>query len=524
MILNPRATAEPGRSAPATRKQAAGKRRVADPGWLFFAWLLCGCQPALPLVKGEPPISVAPHRPWRPPVEKAGDKPRPPRAVPVELDSRREAFALEDVLYIALQNHPATRVAWENARAAAAALGAKKSADYPSLTLDLGFTEAYHNVAAQGMPAGAHGQFGPSLTLSYLLLDLGGRSAGVDNARELLVASNWLHNAVLQQTVLQTQLAFYQYLAARALHESERVSLAEAEAGLEAVLARGEAGVATLADQLQAQTYLSKTRLALLQFAGQVQISHGALASSMGLPPDEPFEIRPLPQDVSIQGTTAKVEDLMQQALASRPDLKAAAARARAAQARLREARAAGLPSLSVAGTLGSVFLDDLDTHAATASAMVMLRIPLFTGFGQAYQKLQAEAEERAAFALVEGVSGQIEQQVFTAYFSLQTAAERARTAAELLGHASQSAEVALGRYQAGVGSILELLSAQAALADARANQIQTRLQWYASMAQLTHDTGLLELPHPADPARSRAPARADTPADRADPADKDKP
>ena len=54
------------------------------------------------------------------------------------------------------------------------------------------------------------------------------------------------------------------------------------------------------------------------------------------------------------------------------------------------------------------------------------------------------------------------------------------------------AATVALARYQAGVGTILDLLAAQAALEGARAQMIQARSDWYVSLAQLAHDTGTL--------------------------------
>jgi outer membrane protein TolC len=67
-------------------------------------------------------------------------------------------------------------------------------------------------------------------------------------------------------------------------------------------------------------------------------------------------------------------------------------------------------------------------------------------------------------------------------------------TAEDLLASAQQSSEVALGRYRAGVGTVLDLLAAQTALADARAQRVQSRLAWSVSLAQLTHDAGLLDV------------------------------
>jgi outer membrane protein TolC len=90
-------------------------------------------------------------------------------------------------------------------------------------------------------------------------------------------------------------------------------------------------------------------------------------------------------------------------------------------------------------------------------------------------------------------VRQQVIFEVFSSYYTLQTATRRVHTADDLLASAEQSTEVALARYKEGVGTVLDLLAAQSALADARAQRIQARLEWNVSLAQLAHDAGLLD-------------------------------
>jgi len=82
--------------------------------------------------------------------------------------------------------------------------------------------------------------------------------------------------------------------------------------------------------------------------------------------------------------------------------------------------------------------------------------------------------------------------QVFVSYYALQTSEQRVATSDALLASAQQSAQVAAGRYREGVGSILDLLTAQSALANARAQNVQSRWQWYTALAQLARDAGVL--------------------------------
>jgi outer membrane protein TolC len=81
----------------------------------------------------------------------------------------------------------------------------------------------------------------------------------------------------------------------------------------------------------------------------------------------------------------------------------------------------------------------------------------------------------------------------FVAHSDFQTATERLATSADLLASASESERVAAGRYREGVGSVLDLLSAQRALAAARAQAIGARLDWYTALARLAHDIGSLD-------------------------------
>jgi outer membrane protein TolC len=132
--------------------------------------------------------------------------------------------------------------------------------------------------------------------------------------------------------------------------------------------------------------------------------------------------------------------------------------------------------------------------------------VPLFSGFEHHYdvERARAEAEEENARADV--LANQVRLQVWTSYYDLETAAQRFATAQDFLAAADESARVAAGRYQEGVGSILDLLAAQSALANARAQKILVRADWLLSLARLAHDTGTLAAEGPIATAAPAAP------------------
>jgi outer membrane protein len=133
--------------------------------------------------------------------------------------------------------------------------------------------------------------------------------------------------------------------------------------------------------------------------------------------------------------------------------------------------------------------LNGANNYLATLS----IQFPLFNGFSRQYDVLQAKNEAEAARTSLASLQQQVGLQVWTSYFNLNTATQKIKTTRSLLESAQQSYDVALGRYQEGVGNILDLLTAQSALEEARAEDVVTRTQWFLAVAQLAHDTGTLE-------------------------------
>ena len=137
--------------------------------------------------------------------------------------------------------------------------------------------------------------------------------------------------------------------------------------------------------------------------------------------------------------------------------------------------------------------MNTLPNGATNYTLSVGLAIPIFSGFSRQYAVKQARAEADAALGRAASVKQQVKFQVFSSYYALQTAARRVNTADDLLASAQSSEDAALGRYRAGVGLFVDLLTAQSALASARAQQVQARWVWQTALAQLSHDTGVLD-------------------------------
>jgi outer membrane protein TolC len=401
-------------------------------------------------------------------------------------------LSIGDVVDLALRNNPATTQAWANARAAAAAYGASKSAYYPTIDGTVSVTRI-KRAPTGGFVAVTQTNYGPSATLSWLLWDFGGRSGAIEAARQALLSADWTHNATIADVVLQAQVAFYNYVASGALLAAQRSSVTDAEANLAAAEARRQVGAATIADVLQARTALSQARLVLDTLEGSRLASRGALAVALGYPASLPYDVDSVSSPRPIAAVADSVQAIIDRAVSARPDLAAARADAAAAQARVRELRGSRLPSLTGTGTAGYTYIANRPGGGSNYTFGVGLQIPVFNGFAREFQQKQAAFQADAAAAQQRSLEQQVTYQVFSAYYALQAATRRVQTSNDLVASATQSTEVALARYKAGVGTVLDLLAAQSALAEARAQVVQSRLSWHTSLAQLAHDAGALD-------------------------------
>jgi outer membrane protein len=409
-----------------------------------------------------------------------------PITLPENILKSGQSLSLLTIVDIALRNNPETAAAWAQARSAAAAYESSKGSYYPQLDATAG-TSYISGHSDNGTKSYNQRDTLASLGLNWLIFDFGGREAALDEAREALITADWSHNTVIQNIIFTVENAYYNYVTAKALLEAQQATYKEAETNLEASKDRHHAGVATIADVLQAKTALAQAKLALDSLEGQIQTTRGALATAMGLPANTPYDIVIPKKEIPLKETLKKVEDYLAQAEKKRPDLAAARAQVRQAGATLRKVKAQAYPSINGTADYGNTSL-----YKDNYSGALLFSVPIFTGFSQRHNEEQARADEETAQARLNSLEQQVVLEVWTSYYNLKTAEQRVRTSEDLLKSATESYEVALGRYKAGVGSILDLLSAQSALESARAQRVQATADWYVSLAALARDTGTL--------------------------------
>jgi len=396
------------------------------------------------------------------------------------------SLGLSDVVMAALCNNPQTKIAWQTSLYQASLVGVSQSAYLPTLSATGSVLKSESSETKTG------NQENISVTLSYLLYDFGKRDATYDNARALLDVALFSENDTIQSVFLSAIQAYYTLFGSNASLEASREAERSALESLNAAKTRYTVGTSTPADTLQAQTAYSQAMLNRIQAEGSVKTAQGELASVLGMMPDTTIALQTpllaIPDVAFEQNTRA----LMDEAQRLRPDLMAAGAKIKAAEANVKAAKADTMPSFSLSATTGNtdtVF----NTSQRSSSIGLYVTIPIFTGFNTKYKVQAAQQQLKINEAEYEKLSQDANLDVYKTYQTLISQTQATRTSNDLVASAQASYDLALGRYKAGVGTILDLLTAQSALASAKQQHIQSLYNWYITKASLAKAMGSLD-------------------------------
>jgi outer membrane protein len=460
---------------------------------------VCPCTATLLLALLAPILAVAqsppasPDRPWHSAAEQQITN-------AAKLFAQREfqidparTYSLAELVDLAEAHNPETRVAWESARAQAAAVGIARSELYPLLSAaaiasaeryEIPFGLQFYRQTVTGFEA--------ALELTYTIFDFGARRGRIAEESSRLLAANFQFNDVHRTIVYRVQQAYYRLLNALGQEDAARASLANAQTVQQAAEDRLQNGLATLPDVLEARSATAQAQYDLQAILGVEQATRGDLATALGARAAVFIRVQPLSEVPTPESIGETVEQAISRALYQRPDLLAALAGVREADAQQREARAAYYPKLDfrTSPSAQSLYFQQQNLpwgHTAdlTGDLTISLNWTIFDGGARKNRLAQAEADARRADAQVGATRDQVEDEVWTAYSNLDTAFRQREAAAAFLTAATQSYAAALESYNYGVRSLLDVTAAQKVLAEARSTDVTARTQILATLSDL---------------------------------------
>lgn len=317
-----------------------------------------------------------------------------------------------------------------------------------------------------------------SLGVTWVLYDAGIRDANLEQSRQLLNSARAGQQTSSINAVNEALRLYVEAATAWARLEALRDTEAVARQSLEAAQAKHAAQVASLAEKLQAQTALAQATLDRVRAEGVWETSRGLLAVAMGFTVNAPLTLAPISAAFPAISARGPLDEWIDEAKRQHPRVRGARADMLALKSRVDAVRAESKGNVQL--SLGAGSTRDLGTPGArfehSLSGYVIASIPLFNHAEQQARETQALAQVASREAALTQVERDIEADLWRNAKLLETEAQNLKAAKMLLYAATQSYQITFGRYKAGVGSILELISTQVALSTARAQLTQAQL------------------------------------------------
>jgi outer membrane protein TolC len=270
----------------------------------------------------------------------------------------------------------------------------------------------------------------------------------------------------------------------------------------EAAQARFDNGLATRPIVLQAEQETAGAEYDLVAARGALSDALIALDSSMGILPTTDLKVAELSEKQFEENPEEPLGELIDRALAQRPDLVAQLAHLRAAQAGVKKARAEFYPKISLEASTGWSKLDVNGYNSPyTGNSKpdygvgVSIDLPIFEGFARANRLRIAESDLRAAESRMIDSRDAAVRQVWKAYTDLKTALNKQASAEKLLSAAQSAYDASLESYRQGLGTYVDVADAQRFLTSAQSTVVDTRSDIFTSTATVALSVGDLAKP-----------------------------
>ncbi|WP_192878463.1 TolC family protein [Limnobaculum parvum] len=491
-------------------KPATGSKLATLPG--IDEYLKGGASPL-----SSQPITVAETPDVIEPVTKAITQPEPPKIAPQPIDTPVVAdisskktlndndclgvgqgkgnLSFYDVVVMAMCNDPKAKATWLNLQQYQIAKDSSYAGYMPTVDLNTNFghRELTQTVDKKDYKTKTE-SWSNTLELSWLLFDFGQREASVDKAKSELIAVEFLSLSDLQEVVLDAAQRYFAVIASEAYLEAARDIEVIAYKSLQVTQGKREAGVGELADELQAKNAALSATNYRIKAEGEVRNSMGALASILG---------KDITKDISFQkglsvpsqNALNNINQLIEKALNQHPQLLAAKEQITVSEKALSVAKRGFLPSVYFTSRWGNdrpKYGPGYDSDELYMG--INVKVPLFSGFSQYNAVRSAQNRLEQTQNQFVQTKQSIALQVWQTYQRLSTAESNLKNMHDLVASSSRAYEIARGRYQSGVGSILELLNTQNDLSEAQINNVNTMVDWHLARLSLASSLGQLNV------------------------------
>jgi outer membrane protein TolC len=331
------------------------------------------------------------------------------------------------------------------------------------------FTQAGFDINTLNRP-GSIENYRSALNLTQPIYNGGREGLGLKIADLGQVASEEGFEATRQRVFFGVTKAYYDLVVAKGALKIAKETVQIAEANAKQISSRFKAGSTVKSDVLQAEVRLATVREEAIRAEQMVRIAGVALRHMIGL--DEPVDVT----EGFVGGSASQptLEEVVASALDARPDYRILGVELRKAEMQTKLAKSTYLPNFNLQGSYENNSTFPLGPNGQNNyGAFGVLSVNLFNGMSDAAQVRKAKALEEKSREIMAAKRREIEVEVVEAYYGLAAARERIVVTESAVAQGEENLRIVRNRYESGIASVIDLLTAELVLNQAKQNRLR---------------------------------------------------
>ncbi len=401
-------------------------------------------------------------------------------------------LTLDEAVRMALSNNPTGKIAVYEFEAAKGALTSARS--YRWFTVSVNHKDSWtwngeaYNKKYGYDPNYVVDSFTNSATLNWTLWSGNKVESQVSQAKLALDSSQWGIAKARQQLKYDATDAYFKFMAARDNVKLSQESVERLERYLQDVKLQFDVGVVAKVDVLRSEVELAKAKQSLIEAQNTYDVTMASLNNVIGYPLTTVLDVK---GDLSYARYEKELAFCVDAALRQRPEISQYTDAAKSAQEAITIAKAGYLPTVSAvyqAGWGDSSFPGG-NNYNWTAYLLTSWNV-FDSGLTAGKVKQAVEGYKKAQEQLKQTVDS-VQLDVRQTYLSLKAAEQSIATSSSAVGLAEEDYKIKVIRYQAGVGTNLDVLDAQVALTTAKNNFLKAMYEYNNYRAKLDKSMGI---------------------------------
>ena len=402
----------------------------------------------------------------------------------------RVRLTLKEAETLVIRNNPQITAARLQALAAQQVVREVRSSYWPTAVANLTAVDSQTNsrIAAGGLnnPIIFERAAGGA-AVSQLVTDFGHTKNLVASASFSAKAEDQNALATREQVLLAVDQAFYGVLQAQALLRVADGTVSNRQVVVDQVEALAKSALKSDLDLSFAQVNLAQAKLLLLDAQNNEKGAQAALAALLGYVTPKEFDV--VDEPAATNAPPANLDELIEQAVNSRPELQAINFQYRSAEKLKAAERDSLFPTISALGAVGGTPVRDFHLTPWYGAAGVNMEIPVFNGFLFSARAREADLRAQAVEQRLVDLRNTIAKDVRTSWLNANTAYDRLDVTRQLLKQANLALDLAQTRNKLGLGSIVELSQAQLQQTQAEISQSQAGYEYRLALSVLRYQT-----------------------------------